>query len=119
MTAKLATVDDRILAHAEEAGTIRDEGIVLRSASDALQVGAIQFDCGYLSPYFVTHPERMEVAFENAYILIHEKKISSNTKRKSVPKRTCCRFLSRSQRVASRFSLSRRTLVARRWRRLS
>src|SRR6202034_927339 len=32
---------------------------------------------GYLSPYFVTDPERMEVAFENAYVLIHEKKISS------------------------------------------
>jgi chaperonin GroEL len=40
-------------------------------------VGAIQFDCGYLSPHFVTHPERMEVAFENVYILIHEEKISS------------------------------------------
>jgi chaperonin GroEL len=77
MTARLATVDDRILAHAEEAGTIHDEGIVLRSARETLQVGAIQFDCGYLSPYFVTHPERMEVAFENAYILIHEQKISS------------------------------------------
>jgi len=37
----------------------------------------MQFDCGYLSPYFVTAPERMEVAFENVYILIHEKKISS------------------------------------------
>ena len=37
----------------------------------------MQFDCGYLSPYFVTDPERMEVAFENVYVLIHEKKISS------------------------------------------
>jgi len=37
----------------------------------------MQFHCGYLSPYFVTDPERMEVAFENVYILIHEKKISS------------------------------------------
>ena len=77
MTAKLATVDDRILARAEEAGTVRDEGIVLRSASDTPQVGAIQFDCGYLSPHFVTHPERMEVVLENVYILIHENKISS------------------------------------------
>src|SRR5205807_404630 len=32
---------------------------------------------GYLSPYFVTDPQRMEVAFENAYVLINEKKISS------------------------------------------
>jgi chaperonin GroEL len=37
----------------------------------------MQFDCGYLSPYFITDPERMEVALENVYILIHEKKISS------------------------------------------
>jgi chaperonin GroEL len=37
----------------------------------------MQFDRGYLSAYFVTDPERMEVAFENAYILINEKKISS------------------------------------------
>jgi chaperonin GroEL len=37
----------------------------------------MQFHCGYLSPYFVTDPERMEVAFENVYVLIHEKKISS------------------------------------------
>ena len=37
----------------------------------------MHLDCGYLSPYFVTDPERMEVVFENAYILIHETKLSS------------------------------------------
>jgi len=37
----------------------------------------MQFDRGYLSPYFVTDPERMEVALENPVLLIHEKKISS------------------------------------------
>ena len=77
MTAKLATVDDRISARVEEAGAVRDGSILLHSASDKQRVGSMQFGCGYLSPYFVTDPERMEVDFEDAYVLIHEKKISS------------------------------------------
>ncbi len=40
-------------------------------------VEGMQFDKGYLSPYFVTNPETMEANLENAYILIHEKKISN------------------------------------------
>src|SRR5271166_1253571 len=40
-------------------------------------VDGMQFDRGYLSPYFVTDPERMECVLEDPYILIHEKKISS------------------------------------------
>jgi len=76
MTAKLATQQDRILAGAEEAGAAR-EAMAISSTSDDPRADSMQFDCGYLSPYFITDPERMEVAFENAYILIHEKKISS------------------------------------------
>src|SRR5438309_11019533 len=40
-------------------------------------VDGMQFDRGYVSPYFVTDPEKMEAVLEDAYILIHDKKISS------------------------------------------
>src|SRR5437879_5264850 len=48
-----------------------------KSADTVLDVvEGMQFDRGYLSPYFVTDPERMECVLEDPYILIHEKKIS-------------------------------------------
>jgi chaperonin GroEL (HSP60 family) len=77
MTAKLATVDDRILARVEEEAAVRDGNIFQHRASDKPRVGSLQFVGGYLSPHLVTDPERMEVVFEDAYILIHEKRISS------------------------------------------
>jgi len=76
MTANLATAHDQILARLEDPSFI-EEGIVSRSACDKLRFGIMQFDCGYLSPFFITDPERMEVTFENVYVLIYERKISS------------------------------------------
>ena len=49
-----------------------------KSMETALEiVEGMQFDRGYLSPYFVTDAERMEAVLEDAYILLHEKKISN------------------------------------------
>src|SRR6266542_734312 len=67
---------------AEAMKKVGKDGVITVEESKTLEtqlevVEGMQFDRGYLSPYFVTDPERMEVAFENAYVLIHEKKISS------------------------------------------
>ena len=67
---------------AEAMKKVGKDGVITVEESKTMEtqlevVEGMQFDRGYLSPYFVTDPERMEVALENAYILINEKKISS------------------------------------------
>ncbi len=52
-----------------------EEGKALDTTLDVVE--GLQFDRGYLSPYFVTDAERMEVVLENPYILIHERKVSA------------------------------------------
>ena len=87
MIAQVGTIsanNDETIGHiiAEAMKKVGKDGVITVEESKTLEtqlevVEGMQFDRGYLSPYFVTDPERMEVALENAYILINEKKISS------------------------------------------
>ena len=85
---------------AEAMDKVGKDGVITVEEAKGLEteldvVEGMQFDRGYISPYFVTNAEKMRAELEDPYILIHEKKISS-------ARRTCCRCSRRWPRAASR-----------------
>jgi chaperonin GroEL len=81
---KISANNDETIGNiiAEAMNKVGKEGVITVEEAKAMEttlevVEGMQFDRGYISPYFVTDPERMEVVLEDPYFLIHEKKISN------------------------------------------
>jgi chaperonin GroEL len=67
---------------ADAMSKVGKEGVITVEEAKGMEttlevVEGMQFDRGYISPYFVTNPEKMEVSLEEPYILVHEKKVSA------------------------------------------
>jgi chaperonin GroEL len=82
--ATIASNNDKTIGNliAEAMDKVGKDGVITVEEAKGMEttlevVEGMQFDRGYLSPYFVTDPTRMEAIFENCLILIHEKKLSS------------------------------------------
>lgn len=81
---KISANNDETIGNiiAEAMNKVGKEGVITVEEAKGMEttldvVEGMQFDRGYLSPYFVTDPEKMEVVLENVYILLNEKKISN------------------------------------------